>query len=124
MSDTECLICLEEIGKNEISYVTKCNHLYHKKCIIKSLNTSKEKNKCPYCRQKLGNNILIKLTKEDTLCKDIFKKGHSVIVNSPKYKNEKTNVLRTTTKSVWILFENNKYPRSLVRKSNVKIIVS
>tara|TARA_B100001769_G_C22020683_1_gene548451 strand:+ start:220 stop:594 length:375 start_codon:yes stop_codon:yes gene_type:complete len=124
MSDTECLICLEEIGKNEISYVTKCNHLYHKKCIIKSLNTSKEKNKCPYCRQKLGNNILIKLTKEDTLCKDIFKKGDSVIVNSTKYKNEKGNVLRTTTKSVWIIFENNKYPRSLVRKSNVKIIVS
>ena len=124
MSDTECLICLEEIGKNEISYVTKCNHLYHKKCIIKSLNTSKEKNKCPYCRQKLGNNILIKLTKEDTLCKDIFKKGDSVIVNSTKYKNEKGNVVRTTTKSVWIIFENNKYPRSLVRKSNVKIIVS
>ena len=74
MSDTECLICLEEISKNEISYITKCNHLYHKKCIIKSLNTSKEKNKCPYCRQKLGNNILIKLTKEDTLCKNIFKK--------------------------------------------------
>ena len=91
---------------------------------IKSLNTSKEKNKCPYCRQKLGNNILIKLTKEDTLCKDIFKKGDSVIVNSTKYKNEKGNVLRTTTKSVWIIFENNKYPRSLVRKSNVKIIVS
>jgi|TARA_B100001113_G_scaffold132206_1_gene108170 hypothetical protein len=124
MSDTECLICLEEIGKNEISYITKCNHLYHKKCIIKSLNTSKEKNKCPYCRQKLGNNILIKLTKEDTLCKNIFKKGDSVIVNSTKYKNEKGNVLRTTTKSVWIIFENKKYPRSLVRKSNVKIIVS
>ena len=119
MTNIECLICLEEISKNEISYVTKCNHLYHKKCIIKSLKTSKEKSKCPYCRQKLGKTILSKLIKEDS----VFKKGDNVIINSTKFKNEKGNILRITTKSVWVIFENKKCPRSLVRKCNVKLVV-
>lgn len=124
MTSMECLICLEEIGKDEISYVTKCNHLYHKKCIIKSLKTGLAKNKCPYCRQKLGNTLLSKLTKDDNMFKGIFKKGDRVIINSTKFKNEKGNILRITTKSVWVIFENKKCPLSLVRKCNVKLVVS
>lgn len=44
----ECSICLEEIGKEKISMITKCGHLFHTECI-----NAVEKNECPECRQKI-----------------------------------------------------------------------
>ena len=48
--DKYCGICLEAIDKN--LYVTDCNHIYHRKCLV-NWNKSGEKNakKCPSCRK-------------------------------------------------------------------------
>ena len=41
-----CCICLDDILSN--IKTTKCNHIFHKKCIN---NWLKEKNECPLCRE-------------------------------------------------------------------------
>jgi hypothetical protein len=45
-----CVICLEEFINNENVFISKCNHIYHKKCIIKWFLHN---NSCPICREKL-----------------------------------------------------------------------
>jgi len=52
---TYCSICLEKINKLE-KYKTKCNHLYHIKCINKWLKIN---NTCPICRTELYKKNLI-----------------------------------------------------------------
>jgi len=43
-----CSICLDSIIKGSIYFETRCNHLYHYKCIQE---WSKQSNSCPICRQ-------------------------------------------------------------------------
>jgi len=50
----ECTICLEKIKINNIS-LTKCKHIYCRKCLMKTLEIS---DKCPLCRQKIRKNSL------------------------------------------------------------------
>jgi hypothetical protein len=42
----ECCICFESIEKKNL-IITKCNHIYHLSCLLKSLLKS---NLCPLCR--------------------------------------------------------------------------
>ena len=47
--DKTCSICLETVNdcKNDNWFISKCNHLFHKKCISKWT-----KNTCPLCRKR------------------------------------------------------------------------
>jgi len=45
----DCSICLEPLKNNII--ITKCNHIFHNKCIELMINN--RHNKCPLCRRKL-----------------------------------------------------------------------
>ena len=49
--NTECSICLQENHHKHKFVKTKCDHVFHKRCLAKWINT---KNTCPLCR----NNIL------------------------------------------------------------------
>ena len=44
-----CPICIDEMKKVRNMYITKCNHIFHKKC----WNMYKNKHECPYCRSEL-----------------------------------------------------------------------
>jgi hypothetical protein len=46
--DMSCVICMEEFINNENVFISKCNHIYHKKCIIKWFLNN---NSCPICRE-------------------------------------------------------------------------
>ena len=58
-----CLICLEDNFKKEL-YVTSCNHIFHKTCLLKISNIEKNYNlndelkfniiNCPLCRKKIS----------------------------------------------------------------------
>ena len=50
--NNECAICLENIDFENLENIgiLKCNHMFHKKCIIKWFQTSKN-YKCPLCLQ-------------------------------------------------------------------------
>ncbi len=47
---TNCTICLEQIDKNFLRL--SCNHLFHKVCIDRWIETCNYKFKCPICRKK------------------------------------------------------------------------
>jgi hypothetical protein len=53
----ECPICSDDMYSNERIFTLKCKHIYHKKCLFKSLNFLKpgEKMHCPYCRTIISN---------------------------------------------------------------------
>ena len=54
----DCSICIEKIKNNECSPFT-CNHMFHKKCILK-WNGS-----CPYCRsQRIDENAIKQIETE------------------------------------------------------------
>ena len=42
----DCPICIELMNKVKKMYITKCNHVFHKKC----WNIYQNKHECPYCR--------------------------------------------------------------------------
>lgn len=46
MENNECSICLEKI-ENKDKTVLSCKHVFHRDCIMKSIDYN---NKCPYCR--------------------------------------------------------------------------
>ena len=46
-----CLICTENFNINDLIKKTKCNHIFHTKCIKQWL--CKESNKCPICRTQI-----------------------------------------------------------------------
>ena len=53
--ETECAICLGEfLGPDIIKAFYKCEHIFHKKCL---LNWLKTKNKCPLCNHDLSDDI-------------------------------------------------------------------
>lgn len=45
----ECSICLENIENDDVLFVTKCLHKFHKDCIVKLREN--DHYKCPMCRE-------------------------------------------------------------------------
>ena len=75
-----CCICLDEINDNY--YTTRCNHIFHHKCLINWLVT---KNTCPTCR----NEIYLKNNDSDNeeeieFIIYIFEKENIFINDQPK----------------------------------------
>ena len=53
--ETECAICLSDFkGTDIIKAFYKCNHIYHKKCL---LNWLKDHDFCPLCKHNLKDDI-------------------------------------------------------------------
>ena len=50
MEYLECGICYDEIEKEKIVYLKKCQHQFCQKCILKILGKKSKKEPCPYCR--------------------------------------------------------------------------
>ena len=50
-NNEQCSICLENFKLNNEIYITKCNHIFHYKCIEEALN--KDISDCPNCRSNL-----------------------------------------------------------------------
>jgi len=48
---TECIICMEKYKEGEPVSELKCHHLFHTKCIIQSLELTKDE--CPFCGKKI-----------------------------------------------------------------------
>jgi len=44
-----CSICLEDFQKNEIIRTTKCNHIFHEKCLNGWIHDERPDLKCPNC---------------------------------------------------------------------------
>ncbi len=55
----QCIICLEKIYRLKIH--TSCKHTYHKACLDKWFNISKNKN-CPICRRKILYTVVKQYT--------------------------------------------------------------
>lgn len=52
INDDDCSICLDEYKIGDEIYITKCNHKFHKKCIIKYIEYNNNYIfSCPLCRQ-------------------------------------------------------------------------
>ena len=47
-NNNECSICLDDINNGEPTRVLDCNHIFHRDCVEKWINTY---STCPYCRQ-------------------------------------------------------------------------
>lgn len=47
MNNYKCLICLDSKSEDDYTKIVKCDHIYHKKCLINWLTIS---NTCPLCR--------------------------------------------------------------------------
>ena len=53
--ETSCVICLGEFKGNDIiKAFYKCNHIFHKKCL---LNWLKDHDNCPLCKHNLKDDI-------------------------------------------------------------------
>lgn len=50
--DTDCSICFEELKTNENHIITKCNHKFHKNCLL-AWYEEKKKITCPMCRSSI-----------------------------------------------------------------------
>lgn len=61
----ECPICFEPIMSKSKAFITSCGHHYHKKCILKYIETKWLSSayvsmaRCPMCRHSLGHQELI-----------------------------------------------------------------
>ena len=49
--DYICPICCDKIIKNEFIHITKCNHIFHYRCIEKAID--KKIQDCPMCRSNI-----------------------------------------------------------------------
>ena len=56
----ECGICYEEIEKDKIVYLKKCQHQFCQKCILKILGKKSKKEPCPYCRILFSKDDIIR----------------------------------------------------------------
>ncbi len=46
----KCTICMQAMSRMQFVYLTKCNHIFHKKCLTEWLTNKCEKPVCPMCR--------------------------------------------------------------------------
>jgi hypothetical protein len=60
--ETKCLICLESILFNEMTYPLECLHLFHKSCLEQSIEH--QHYECPLCKCKINIKKRIKLEDE------------------------------------------------------------
>jgi len=54
-TNTTCPICYENI-ENKNTSTTKCGHIFHTDCLLKSIKYS-HKFKCPWCRNDIINDV-------------------------------------------------------------------
>lgn len=62
----ECPICYTDI-QSEDSYTTPCKHRYHLSCIYLCIAGNRKIEMCPYCRQTLDHDHILKLHTELSL---------------------------------------------------------
>ena len=67
--DCTCSICLETIKRKEDINITKCNHIFHYKCIEKSIN--KHGLDCPNCRSNLKDGPKKSIDNNDNRLNDL-----------------------------------------------------
>ena len=58
-----CSICISNLGRRK--YITKCNHSFHTKCLMKWILT---KDTCPMCREILRDIELEEYYVRDNIC--------------------------------------------------------
>lgn len=58
----ECPVCFGKLTKKNYS-ITKCGHEFCTTCLIQSCNRN---GKCPLCREKIADNIMLKTFIENT----------------------------------------------------------
>ena len=114
----ECLICMDIIENDEL-YTTRCNHHYHSECFTTCQYWSKEKNKCPYCRQSLIKGG--KKSKRSDFEILEYSIGDKISVKSTKY-NANGVVLKKTPHFVWVQFDGMSV-KARVKKSNVVDVI-
>jgi hypothetical protein len=106
--EKECDICKQEIFYNDKMQLLNCNHIFHKKCVLK-MNYNKSISKCAICRNHLDIPIINKfklkeisldyndfniidklfLLNKDNLNKEWFiSGGYAVNLFSKYFKNE------------------------------------
>jgi len=51
---SECAICLGMMNRHEKSWITSCQHIFHKSCLREWLYKTKYNGSCPICRQDMG----------------------------------------------------------------------
>ena len=56
VSRKECPICFQKLCKKNYS-ITKCGHEFCTSCLVQSCNRN---GKCPICREKISDNIVLK----------------------------------------------------------------
>lgn len=89
--DYECVICAEALSTKS-AIITECGHIYHLRCLLKSL---KNNNQCPMCRHRLNMDRVFPLINknkkaqrqlENYLIKS--KKNHILIGDNLNIENE------------------------------------
>ena len=74
-NDYNCPICYDKIKINEFIHITKCNHIFHYKCLERAID--KNLQDCPMCRSNLrtgeGKKILIRNNNINNNQSDIYK---------------------------------------------------
>ena len=122
----KCPICLEAIIKDKVT--TKCGHIYHKDCILKSININK---KCPYCRQVVKFEKLISHYEENNinnfkLSKYKFNLNYisSTIIENVTIEDAFEQLINQTP--IYFLEQNfdNYYPIYLLKKGLNKFYIS
>jgi hypothetical protein len=100
-----CAICFDKPDTYNIT-LTKCNHMFCRKCIIENMHRS---NKCPLCRQKIEKNSL-------------------TFVSKFKYQNNKVDYIHSRLKKLnnVYIFSNfnesiNNFKQIFSKKDNVYI---
>ena len=73
--DNICPICYDKIILNEFIHITKCNHVYHYKCIERAID--KKLEDCPICRSNIR-------TGEE---KQIIQRNNSININQNNIYN-------------------------------------
>ena len=92
--DEMCTICLEKFQIEEFVCITPCEHIFHKECLLKSLNAikNKDKLKCPNCNQNLLINKIYLSKKTNKKITDLGKiKSSDNLNNSLNMKSDDNN---------------------------------
>lgn len=114
-----CLICFDdlnsEVPKNK-KCVTYCGHAYHTECLMESKKFTKDKSKCPYCRQYIDKKNFLA-----SECKNKYHINDEVYAKSAKYKEERKGVItRKTNYYLWVYFPDGKTQRFI--NYNVRLV--